>query len=56
VPARARIGSEDYVDDVALSRILQLIEESTCRDAEKVAEWKRKAELLIDAISYDNEL
>jgi hypothetical protein len=36
-----------------------LIEESTCRHAEKTAEWKREAklwELLIDAISSSDEL
>jgi hypothetical protein len=44
---------------VALPRILELIEESTRRDAEKAAEWKRKAqlqELLIDAISSFDKL
>jgi hypothetical protein len=54
-----RIGLEDYVDDVALPCILKMIEESTRRDAEKAAEWKREAELqelLIDTISFDDEL
>jgi hypothetical protein len=40
-------------------RILELIEESSCRDAEKAANWKREAELqelLIDAISSSDDL
>jgi hypothetical protein len=41
----ARIGPEDYIDEATLPRILVLIEESTTRDAEKAAEWKREAEL-----------
>jgi hypothetical protein len=39
--------------------ILELIEESTRRDAEKAAEWKHEAqlqELLIDAISSFDKL
>jgi hypothetical protein len=42
-----------------LPRILELIEESSHRDAEKAAEWKREAELqklLIGAISSSDEL
>jgi hypothetical protein len=41
----ARIGPKDYIDEATLPRILVLIEESTTRDAEKAAEWKREAEL-----------
>jgi hypothetical protein len=55
-PTGARIGPEDYIDEAALPRILVLIEETTHRVAEKAAEWKRKAELLIDAISSSEEL
>jgi hypothetical protein len=42
-----------------LPRILELIEESSRQDVEKVAEWKREAELqelLIDAISSSDDL
>jgi hypothetical protein len=58
-PAGARIGPEDYVADEAFSRILELIEESSHREAERAARWKREAELpelLIDAISSNEEL
>jgi hypothetical protein len=51
-PTGARIGLEDYIDEAALPRILMLIEETTHRVAEKAAEWKRKVELLIDAMSW----
>jgi hypothetical protein len=44
-PTGSRIGPEDYVDEAALPRIFELIEESSHRDAEKAAGWKRKAEL-----------
>jgi hypothetical protein len=56
VPKGARIGPEDYIDEAALPHILVLIEETTHRVAEKAAEWKRKAELLIDTISSSEEL
>jgi hypothetical protein len=54
-----RIGPEDYVTEEAFPRILELIEESSRREAERMAKWKREAELqelLIDDISSDNEL
>jgi hypothetical protein len=57
--AGARIGPEDYVGEEAFPCILKLIEESSRREAEWVAKWKRKAELqelLIDAISDNDEL
>jgi hypothetical protein len=46
-PATAglRIGPEDYVTDEALPRILKLIEESSRREDEKAAKWKREAEI-----------
>jgi hypothetical protein len=59
LPTGSRIGPEDYVDEAALPRILELIEESSCRDAEMAANWKREAELqelLIDAISSSDDL
>jgi hypothetical protein len=58
-PVDSWIGPEDYVDKVALPCILELIEESSHRDAEKAAKWKREAELqelLIDAISSEDDL
>jgi hypothetical protein len=58
-PAGARIGPEDYVTEEAFPRILELIEESSRREAELAARWKREVELeelLIDAISSDDEL
>jgi hypothetical protein len=58
-PAGARIGPEDYVPEEAFPRIRKLIEESSRREAERAARWKREAELqelLIDAISDDDEL
>jgi hypothetical protein len=54
-----RIGPEDYVAEEAFPRILELIEESSRREAERAARWKRKAELqelLIDAISSSDKL
>jgi hypothetical protein len=44
-PTGLQIGPEDYVVDEALPRILEPIEESSRREAEKVAKWKREAEL-----------
>jgi hypothetical protein len=58
-PAGARIWLEDYVAEEAFPHILELIEESSRREAERAARWKREAdlhELLIDAISDDDEL
>jgi hypothetical protein len=58
-PTGARIGPEDYVAEERFPRILELIEESSRREAERAAKWKREAELqelLIDAISSDDEL
>jgi hypothetical protein len=57
-PTGARIGPEDFVAEEALPRILELIEESSRREAELAAKWKGEAELqelLIDAISSDDE-
>jgi hypothetical protein len=57
-PAGSQIGPEDFVDEAALPRILELVEESSHRDAEKAAKWKREAELqelLIDAISASDD-
>jgi hypothetical protein len=56
-PAGSWIGPKDYVAYEALPRILELIEESSRREAEKVAKWKREAELqelLLDAVSSSN--
>jgi hypothetical protein len=53
------MGPEDFVAKEALPRILELIEESSRREAKLAAKWKREAELqelLIDAISSDDEL
>jgi hypothetical protein len=58
-PTGARIGPEDYVAEEAFPRILELIEESSRRKAERAAKWKREAELqelLIDTISSSDEL
>jgi hypothetical protein len=44
-PTGARIGPEDYVAEEAFPRILELIEESSRREAERAARWKREAEL-----------
>jgi hypothetical protein len=58
-PAGARIRPKDYVAEEAFPRILELIEESSRREAERAAVWKREAELqelLIDAISSSDEL
>jgi hypothetical protein len=44
-PPGATIGPEDYVAEEALPRILELIEESSRRQAELAAKWKKKAEL-----------
>jgi hypothetical protein len=55
--AGSRIGREDVADE-ALPRILELIKESSRREAEMAAKWKREAELqelLIDAVSSDND-
>jgi hypothetical protein len=52
-PAGSRIGPEDFVAGEALPRILELIEESSRREAEK-----REAELqelMLDAVSYDDD-
>jgi hypothetical protein len=57
-PAGSRIGPEDFVVDEALPRILELIEESSRREAKKAAKWKREAELqelLLDAVSSDDD-
>jgi hypothetical protein len=51
----SQIGPEDYVAEEALPRILELIEESSRREAEMAAKWKREAELLIDAVSSDDD-
>jgi hypothetical protein len=58
-PTGARIGPEDFVAEEALPHILELIEESSRREAELVTKWKREAELqelLIDAISSSDDL
>jgi hypothetical protein len=58
-PTGARIGPEDYVAEEVLPRILELIEESSRREAERAARCRRDAELqelLIDAVSSDDEL
>jgi hypothetical protein len=51
------IGPEDFIDDVALSHILALLEENTCWAAEKAEESKREAmlldEIFIDLDSYE---
>jgi hypothetical protein len=52
-PTGARIGPEDFIADEALPRILGLIEESSRREAELAAKWKREVglqELLIDVV------
>jgi hypothetical protein len=57
-PAGWRIGLEDYVVDEALPRILEPIQESRRREAEKAAKWKREAELhelLFDAVSSSDD-
>jgi hypothetical protein len=57
-PTGAMIGPEDYVDEEALPRILELIEESSRRQAELAAKWKKEAELqelLIDTVSSFDE-
>jgi hypothetical protein len=58
-PTGARIGPENFVAEEALPRILELIDESSRREAELAAKWKREAELqelLIDTVSSDDEL
>jgi hypothetical protein len=58
-PMGARIGPEDFVAEKALPRILELIEESSRREAEVAAKWKKKAELqelLIDVVSSSDDL
>jgi hypothetical protein len=40
-PAGSRIGLEDFITKEALPRILELIEESSHREAEKAVKWKR---------------
>jgi hypothetical protein len=55
----AQIGPEDFVADEALPCILGLIEESSRREAELAAKWRKEAELqelLIDAVSFDDDL
>jgi hypothetical protein len=55
----ARIGPEDFIAEEALPRILELIEESSRREAELAVKWKREVELqelLIDAVSSSDEL
>jgi hypothetical protein len=57
-PTGARIGPEDFIVEEALPYILELIEESSRREAELAAKWKREAELqelLIDAVSSSDE-
>jgi hypothetical protein len=44
-PAGSRIGPEDFVADEALPRILELIAESSRREAEMVAKWKQETEM-----------
>jgi hypothetical protein len=44
-PTGARIGPEYFVAEETLPRILELIEESSHRDVELAAKWKREAEL-----------
>jgi hypothetical protein len=58
-PTGAHIGPEDFVAEEALPRILELIEESSRREAELTAKWKREAELqelLIEVVSSDDDL
>jgi hypothetical protein len=58
-PTGAQIGPEDFVAEEALPRILELIEESSRREAELAAKWKREAELqelLIEVVSSDDDL
>jgi hypothetical protein len=50
-PPSRLAGPEDFVADEALPRILELIEESSHREAKKAAKWKREAEPLFDAVS-----
>jgi hypothetical protein len=40
-PVGSQIGLEDFITEEALPRILELIEESSRREAEKAAKWKR---------------
>jgi hypothetical protein len=47
-PPGAMISPEDYVSKEALPRILELIEESSRRQAELAAKWKKEAELQDD--------
>jgi hypothetical protein len=57
-PAGSRIGPEDYVADESLPRILELIEDSSRREVEKAAKWKREAELqelLLDVVSSSDD-
>jgi hypothetical protein len=57
-PRGATIGPEDYVAEEALPRILELIEESSRRQAELAAKWKKETELqelLIETVSSDDE-
>jgi hypothetical protein len=44
-PAGSRIGPEDFVADEALPHILELIAESSRREADMAAKWKQEAEL-----------
>jgi hypothetical protein len=57
-PTGSRIGPEDFVADEALPHILELIAESSRREAEMAAKWKREAELhelLINAVSSSDD-
>jgi hypothetical protein len=58
-PAGSQIDPEVYVADEALPRILELIEESSRREAEKAAKWKREAELqelMLDTVSSSDDI
>jgi hypothetical protein len=55
----ARISHEDFVAKEALPHILELIEESSRREAELAAKWKKEAELqelLINVVSSSDDL
>jgi hypothetical protein len=53
-----RIGPEDFVAEDVFPRILEMIEESSRREVELAARWKREAELqeLVDAVSSSDDL
>jgi hypothetical protein len=58
-PMGARISHEDFVAKEALPHILELIEESSRREAELAAKWKKEAELqelLINVVSSSDDL